>query len=129
LLVLGVTRTAGRYSRIQNYSGRSKSSKGRVFKAISIPRYTLGGPRSSKHSIDPGSTHLSLGEHADVLHFGEAVTSRGRYLASSDASSTSTFEIPARSYELLKNVPPFRVNPFHPSIHLTRHAPRARISL
>lgn len=34
---------------------------------------------------------------------------------------------PARSYELLKNVPPFRVNPFHPSIHLTHPCPLAHV--
>lgn len=73
----------GRYSRIQNYSDRSKLSKGCVFRAISILRYTLGELRSPKHSIDPGSTHLSLGERAEGLHFREAVTSRGRYLAPS----------------------------------------------
>lgn len=48
---------------------------------ISISRYALRGPRSPKHSIDPGSTHLSLEERAEGFHFREAVTCRGRYLA------------------------------------------------
>lgn len=87
--------------------------------------------RFPRHSIDPGSTHLSLEKRAEGFHFREAVTCRGRYLALLPRTPRgtlpiTTFEIPARSYELLKNVPPFRVNPFYPSIHLTHRAPRAR---
>lgn len=68
----------------------------RVFRAISIPRYTIGGPRLPKHSIDPGSTHLSLGEHAEGLHFREAVTSRGRYLAPSYTPALLLLPLPLR---------------------------------
>lgn len=53
----------------------------RFGEVISISRYALGGPRSPKHSIDPGSTHLSLEERAEGFYFREAVTCRGRYLA------------------------------------------------
>lgn len=53
-----------------------------VLGMISICRYASHGEaRSPEHSIDPGSTHLSLGERVEGLHFREAVTSRGRYPA------------------------------------------------
>jgi len=64
-------------------AARSRRRGRRVFGTISISRYAPGEARSPEHSIDPSSTHLSLGERAEGLHFREAVTSRGRYLAPS----------------------------------------------
>jgi len=62
-------------------AAQSRRRGRRVFGTISISRYAPGEARSPEHSIDPSSTHLSLGERAEGLHFREPVTSRGRYPA------------------------------------------------
>lgn len=70
-------------------------------------------PRPARHSIEPGSTHLSL--HGTRNPTFAALSYPAVDLPFSDSSTP--FLRFVRSYDLLKNVRPLRVNPFHPPIH------------
>ena len=82
-------------------------------------------PRSTRHSIDPASTHLSL--HATRNPTFASLSYPAVDLPSS--GSCTPFLRFARSYDLLKNVRPLRVNPFHPSIHPGPPYPRASLHI